>query len=355
MKRGLLVSTILGIFIMLILTSSSFAQQTFNLRLNCVYPAPNFNWESKYIANDLFVKKVAEATKDRVKIKVFYSNQLVPQAQALDALKKGVVDLVSATSYWPGTIPETDFVWLPFWSKGEEHAIHAVRKTKIGKILDDGYRLHGSHLLFYWPVSIEGIMSKKPVRKYEDVKGMKFRVSSAIWPTWYKEMGVAPINVAVAEQYEALMRGTLDATIYPIYTIETYKFHEVCKYLTLPGFVDPMLCYTLISTRAWDALPADLQQIVEKVALEIEKESVIGSMKLTDSVLDFCAKRGVEIIHLNKSEFEKFRNSAMPLWDKFNAKSPQCAEMVKIIKADLEEWMASRPEAKKWEERWLAK
>jgi len=62
----------------------------------------------------------------------------------------------------------------------------------------------------------------------------------AIWPSWYKDMGVAPINVAVAEQYEALMRGTLDATIYPIYTIETYKFYEVCKYLTLPGFVDPL-------------------------------------------------------------------------------------------------------------------
>jgi hypothetical protein len=29
--------------------------------------------------------------------------------------------------------------------------------------------------------------------------------------------------------------------------------------------------------------------------------------------------------------------------------------MVKIIKADLEEWMATRPEAKQWEERWLAK
>jgi NAD-dependent dihydropyrimidine dehydrogenase PreA subunit len=40
---------------------------------------------------------------------------------------------------------------------------------------------------------------------------------------WYKEMGVAPINVAVAEQYEALMRGTLDATIYPIYTIDASK------------------------------------------------------------------------------------------------------------------------------------
>jgi TRAP-type C4-dicarboxylate transport system substrate-binding protein len=355
MRKMVCVSALLGIVIFFSLSSPSFGQQTFNWKLNVTYPPPVFNWESKYIANDLFAKRVSEATQGRVKVKVYYSNQLVPQSQALDGLKKGVVDLVGAASYWAGTIPETDFFWLPFWSKGEDHAIHAVRETKIGKILDDGYRAQGSQILFYWPVSIEGIMSKKPVRTFNDIKGMKFRVSSAIWPTWYKDMGVAPINVAVAEQYEALMRGTLDATIYPIYTIETYKFHEVTKYLTLPGFVDPMLCYTLISTKAWEALPQDLRPIVQKVALEIEKESMVGSMKSTDSVVDFCGKRGVEVIYLNKTEFEKFRQSAMPLWNLFAAKSPQCAELVKIIQADLEAWTATRPEAKKWEERWLAK
>jgi len=31
-----------------------------------------------------------------------------------------------------------------------------------------------------------------------------------------------------------------------------------------------------------------------EVALEIEKESIIGSQKLTDSVLEFSAKRGVK-------------------------------------------------------------
>jgi len=63
----------------------------------------------------------------------------------------------------------------------------------------------------------------------------------------------------------------------------------------------------------------------------------------------------VEVIRLNRTEFEKFRQSAMPLWERFAAKSPACAEMVKIIRANLEQWAATRPEAKKWEERWLAK
>lgn len=329
--------------------------KTYTLNLNCTYPPPQYEWESKYIAHEKFAKRVEEATNGRVKIKVFYNNQLAPQAQALDALKKDVIQMESATSYWGGTVPESDFLWLPFWSKGHQHAIHVVRETKIGEILDQAYRKQGAHILFYWPVSIEGLISKKPITKFEDMKGQKIRVGSSIWPNWYQKMGAVPVNIAAAEQYEAMMRGTIDGTIYVLYAIDTYKFHEVAKNITLPGFVDPFLCYVLVNTKTWDSLPDDLKKTIEKVALEIEKEAVEGSERLTDSILDMCKQKGVQINKLNKTEFEKFRQAAMPLWDEFAAKSPECAEMVKILKEDLKKWEETNPDSKQWEERWLAK
>ncbi|MFZ5633269.1 MAG: TRAP transporter substrate-binding protein [Bacillota bacterium] len=329
--------------------------KTYTLNLNCTYPPPVYEWESKYIANDLFAKRVEEATKGQVKVKVFYNNQLAPQAQGLDALKKNVIQLESATSYWGGTVPESEFVFLPFWSKGHAHAMHVVRETKIGEILDKAYQKQGAHILFYWPVSIEGLISKKPIAKYDDMKGLKIRTASSLWPNWYKAMGTVPINIAATEQYEAMMRGTMDGTIYVLYSIDTYKFYEVAKNITLPGFVDPFLCYVLVNNQTWDALPADLKKTIEQVAQEIEKESVKGSEKLTDSILTLCKDRNVTVNKLSKAEFDKFRQSAMPLWDEFAAKSPECAEMVKIIKEDLKNWEATNPDSKQWEERWLAK
>ncbi|MCL6611916.1 MAG: TRAP transporter substrate-binding protein [Peptococcaceae bacterium] len=329
--------------------------KTYTLNLNCTYPPPKYEWESKYIANDKFAKRVEEATNGRVKVKVFYNNQLAPQSQGLDALKKDVIQLESATAYWGGTIPETEFVFLPFWSKGHAHAMHVVRETKIGEIMDKAYQKHGAKILFYWPVSIEGLITKKPVAKFEDIKGMKIRTASSLWPSWYQKMGVAPINIAANEQYEALMRGTMDGSIYVLYSIDTYKFYEVAKNITLPGFVDPFLCYVLVSTKTWDSLPDDLKKTIEQVALEIEKESVKGSERLTDSILELCNQHGVTVNKLTKQEFEKFRQSAMPLWDEFAAKSPDCAEMVRIIKEDLKKWEETNPDSKQWEERWLAK
>jgi len=369
MRKGLLFVLLALLAIVALLTSACGADKekgqdtaaenkdvnkTYTLSLNCPYPPPVHEWESKYIAHEKFAERVKEATQGRVNIKIYYNGQLAPTGQALDALKRGVIDMESATSYWGGTVPESDFIWLPFWSKGHEHAIHVMRDTKIGQIFEKAYRKQGAKLLFYWPVSIEGLITRQPVSKYEDIKGMKLRMGSSMWPTWYKNMGVTPINIAPSEQYEALMRGTIDGTIYVLYAIDTYKLHEVCDYLTLPGFIDPFLCYVLVNAEVWNSLPEDIQKTIEEIARETEQEAIKGSMRLTDSILDMCDKHDVEVIKLNKEEFNKFKDSAMPLWDEFAARSETCAEMVEILKEDLKQWETNNPESKNWEERWLS-
>ncbi|MBF7083641.1 TRAP transporter substrate-binding protein [Desulfallas sp. Bu1-1] len=328
--------------------------KTYTLNLNCPYPPPVYEWESKYIAHEKFAERVKEATNGQVNIKIYYNGQLSSTDQALDSLKRGVTDMESSTSYWGGTVPESDVIWLPFWSKGHQHAMHVMRETKIGEMFEEAYHKQGVKVLFYWPVSIEGLISTEPIKTYADMKGKKLRMGSSMWPTWFKEMGVTPINVAPSEQYEAMMRGTMDGTIYVLYSIDTYKFHEVAKNLTLPGFIDPFLCYVLVNEKKWNELPPDLQKKIEEVAAQTEKEAIAGSEKLTNSILQICDEKGVTVTKLSKEEFEKFRASAMPLWDEFAARNDTTAEMVKILKEDLKQWEANNPESKAWEERWLA-
>lgn len=330
-------------------------KQVYNLKMNVIYPPPIYDWEAKKIATEVFAKRVEEATKGQVKIQFFYNSQLAPVQQGLDALKKGVTDLWNGSSSWGGTVPEGDVIWLPFGFRGAQHAMHVLRETGVGKILDEAYRKQGAHILFYWPSGGMVFISKKPVKSIDDVKGMKLRFQYTIWKSWYQRMGASPVNVAVAEQYEALMRGTADATIYPEYTIETYKFNEVCKYITEPAVVDPGMCYMLVSTEKWNSIPEDLRKVVEKVALEVEKETIAATQRLTEFALDNATKKGVQIIKLNRAEFDKFKESAMPAWEEFAAKSPQCAEMVKILKEDIKKWEETRPESKEWYDKWIAK
>ena len=354
MKKNLF-GFITAILAMFILSETVQSATVYNLRMNVIYPPPMTDWEAKYLTTQVFAKRVAEATNGQVNIQYFFNSQLSPVAQGLSALKKGVVDLWSGSSTWGGTVPESDVIWLPYAFHGSEHAMHVMRETEVGKLFDEAYRKQGSRVLMYWPSGAMIFISRKPIKALEDVKGMKLRFSYAIWKPWFQRMGVSPVNIAVAEQYEALMRGTAEATIYPDYTIESYKFSEVCKYITEPAVVDPGMCYILVSLDKWNSIPADLQKVIEEVALEIEKKTIAATERLSKEALQKSSEKGVQMIKLSRKEFDKFKDSAMPAWEEFAARSPECAKMVNIIKEDIEQWEKSRPESKQWYEKWISK
>ena len=354
MKKTLFLFT--GIIIATFLFSATVqSAPVYNLRMNTPYPPAITDKEAKYLTTKVFAQRVEAATNGKVKITIYFNSQLSPVAQGLSALKKGVADLWNGSSVWGGAVPESDVIWLPYAFRGPEHAMHVLRETEVGKIFDEAYRKQGSKVLLYWPSGGMIFISKKPIRALEDVKGLKLRFSYAIWKNWYQRMGASPINVANAEQYEALMRGTADATIYPDYTIDTFKFSEVCKYVTEPAVVDPGMCYILVSLDKWNSIPADLQKTIEKVAAEIEKESLLLSERMAEEVLRKASEKGVQMIKLTRTEFEKFKDSAMPAWEEFAAKSPECAKMVKIIKEDIQQWEKTRPESKQWYDKWISK
>ncbi|RPJ41099.1 MAG: hypothetical protein EHM27_06785 [Deltaproteobacteria bacterium] len=353
MKRYLLIGTSI-LFALFIFAPFLSAAPVYQLKMNVIYPPPSTDWEAKHLTTKVFAKRVEEATNGQVKIQSFFNSQLSPVAQGLSALKKGVADLWNGSSTWGGSIPESDVIWLPYGFRGPEHSMHVFRETEVGKIFDEAYRKQGSKVLLYWPSGGMVFISKKPIQTLEDVKGLKLRFSYAIWKSWYQRMGASPVNVVVAEQYEALMRGTADATIYPDYTIDTYKFSEVCKFVTEPAVVDPGMCYILVSLDKWNSLPADLQTAIEKVVAGIEKETLPATERLSEESFQKAYKKGVQMIKLTRKEFVKFQGSAMPAWEEFAAKSPACARMVEILKEDLKSWEKDRPESKKWYEKWIS-
>ena len=84
-------------------------QQTFKLTYNITFPPPAYEWEAKAIAVEDFAKLVEEKTNGRVKIDIYYSNQLVPQNEALEAMQSGTIDLLGSGPYWGDRVPTNDF------------------------------------------------------------------------------------------------------------------------------------------------------------------------------------------------------------------------------------------------------
>jgi TRAP-type C4-dicarboxylate transport system substrate-binding protein len=328
--------------------------KTYTLTLNTTWPPPKYDDEPKAFGVNKFAQLIEEKTNGRVKMKIYWSNQLVPQDQALDALASGTIDMEDAGPYWSDKVPTQDFLWLPNAFYGPDYVLHLLHDTEIGQIFERNLENYGVKVVGYWPSGVEGIISKDPVTTIEDMKGKKFRMGSGSWKSWYESMGTAPVNVAAAEQYEALLRGTMDGTIYPLYTLDTYKFHEVAKHITVPGFVDPIMIMNYMSLKTWNKLPEDIQQAILEAGKEVEKEAVAAEIKLDDNTLKLAEQNGVTIHRLTREEFDRFTQSAQIVWDEFAAKNADTKRMVEVLKQDQKEYLEKNPEAKEWEKRWLA-
>lgn len=327
-------------------------EQKYTLRMNYSFAPANDKNDPKYLASEIFAQRVNEKTNGRVEIKIYYNNQLIPYNQALDAMTQGTIDMNGGGAYWGEILPTQDFGWLPYGFYGSDHMRHLMRETEIGDISRKALESKGVKVLFYYPLGDQGMLSKQPITKIEDAKGKLVRLGTGLWTNWYKSIGAAPVSISGPELYEALMRGTIDVAMYPVYTLKTTKLIEVAKNATLPAVLEPSTCVNYISLKAWNKLPKDLQAIVEEVSLQIEQEAIEQNNKFVAEAEKWAKENGANINYLTKEEYQMWVDSAQVAWDEFAAKSPETKRMVEILKEDRKTYLDKNPEIKKvWDAR----
>ena len=105
------------------------------------------------------------------------------------------------------------------------------------------------------------LFTKDPVDSVADIAGKKVRVFSPAQAKFIEELGGEPLSMPISEVYSALQRGVMDGVITGPDQIAAMSIWEVTPNITEIG-IAPLGAYIVISRRAWDALPADIQEIL---------------------------------------------------------------------------------------------
>ncbi len=139
--------------------------------------APGKAQLSVYEPTERFVTNVADKTKGRVKITVFYNFGLAPGPETYSATVKGICDLgESNTGYSPGQFPWTDALILPTGYPS------SVVQSKVMMDFYDKYKQKEFDevvaLDFITPPPFWLGTTNKAVRTFEDIKGLQARVTS---------------------------------------------------------------------------------------------------------------------------------------------------------------------------------
>jgi len=266
------------------------------------------------------VKKMQEVlaakTGGKMKIVAFWGGAAGGDLPATQALRAGTQEMVcTSSSPLVGIVKELGAFDLPFLFANEKEA-DAVLDGPAGEYFNKKLEAAGLVNLAYWENGFRNLTnSKKPVAKAEDFEGVKLRVmQNNIFLDSFKTLGANAVPMAFGEVFTALETRTIDGQENPFVTIETSKFSEVQKYLSVTRHAyTPFLI--LYSKKLWDQLNPQEQAVLREAAKEGQKVQREANRALNEKSLASLRKT-MTVNEVSAAEQKRMLEKVKPVYDK---------------------------------------
>jgi TRAP-type transport system periplasmic protein len=286
--------------------------QTFKLTYSSFFPEDHT--QSKLTR--AWCKEVETRTKGRVKIQFFPGGALTKPPQCYDGVVKGISDLgQSVPAYTAGRFPVMDAVGLPLgYSTGRvaTGVVNEVYRHFKPKEFDETevmyFTAHGPGFIH---------TRSKPVRRLEDLKGLRLRTQGNS-ELLVRQLGGIPINRTQGEAYAMLQKGELDGDLHPLNSNQAWKMGEVVKSVTTSYSVAyTALQFVVMNKNKWKAFPEDIKRTIR----EINNEWVPQHGEAWDSIdmegMRYLLDMGGQIIGLDSTESARWKRMAAPVIDDY--------------------------------------
>ncbi|MDR2710973.1 MAG: TRAP transporter substrate-binding protein [Burkholderiales bacterium] len=248
-------------------------------------------------AAEFFKKLAEERTQGRVKVEVYANSALYKDKEEMEALQLGAVQMLapSLAKFGPLGVKEFEVFDVPYILE-DYTALHKVTTGPAGAKLLALLEPKGILGLGYWDNGFKVMSANRPIKKPEDMKGLKVRIqSSKVLDAQMRALKALPQVMAFSEVYQALQTGVVDGTENPPSNMYTQKMHEVQKYATVTNH--GYLGYAVIvNKKFWEGLPPDIRGILEQAMKEsTEYNNEIAKKDNDDAVEAIRASGRTEI------------------------------------------------------------
>jgi TRAP-type transport system periplasmic protein len=253
----------------------------------------------------------------KMKLNAFWGGSAGGDLQATQALRAGTQEMVvTSSSPLVGIVKELGVFDLPFLF-GNEKEVDAVLDGVAGAYFNKKLEEAGVVNLAYWENGFRNLTnSKKPVNKVEDFDGIKVRVmQNNIFLDTFKTLGTNAVPMAFGEVFTALETKTIDGQENPFVTINTSKFFEVQKYLSVTRHAyTPFL--VLYSKKLWDQLSKDEQAALREAAIEGQKVQRATIRANDGKALAALKEKGMQVNEISAAEQRRMFEKVKPVYDK---------------------------------------
>jgi len=277
-----------------------------------------------------FGQLIEERTAGRYKVEVYHSAQLGQEADTIEQVRSGVIDLNRVSmGPWNGLVPETQVPSLPYVFRSPAH-MRAVMLGDIGADIAKGFEQHGVVVLTYYDGGSRSFYtSKKPIETPADLAGMKLRVmQSDIFVDMVAALGGTATPMPYGEVYSAIQTGVVDGAENNFPSYDTAGHFEVAKNYSLDEHLIVPEVFVM-SKAAWDKLTPEDQAIFKQAAID----SSARQFELWDAqVAASRAKVEAAGSTINTPDKQPFMDAMKPVYDKY-VTDPKLQDLVARIQA----------------------
>ena len=248
----------------------------------------------------MFVDRVNERAKGKLSIEWIGGPEVVNEFDLANSVAIGVIDIGFITSaFVTGNVPGAEFYCTSKLSASQ------LRKNGFFDYFKEMHNKGSLHLIGNADEFVDFwyIFLNKPANKLSDLKGMKLGDGTVLLK-FLKEVGASSVTIGAPDAYTALERGVIDGILWPRRLIAALKLQETLKYyIDVPFFRNDLTF--IMNLEQWNSLTDELKQILEEVALSVEKDSMALSQQIETKATEDIAAAGVKKIDFEPAEANK--------------------------------------------------
>ncbi|MDT7928079.1 TRAP transporter substrate-binding protein [Tepidimonas sp.] len=298
------------------------AQPSIRWRLTSSFPK---SLDTIHGAAEVFAKAVNAMSGGKFQVTVHAPGELVPAFGVVDAVQQGTVEAGHTAPYYYFGKDDTFAIGtaIPFGMNSRQLTawFYDGNGMKLMREFYDQYNIVN------FPGGNTGAQMggwyRKEIKSPADIKGLKMRIGGFAGKV-LSRMGAVPQNIPGGDIYQALDKGTIDATewVGP-YDDEKLGFYKVAKNYYYPGWWEGGAQLDFyINKKAYNDLPADYKAMVEAAASHAHVTMQAMYDARNPAALKRLVANGVKVLAFPKPVMDAAFNEAMALYSELSNSNP---------------------------------
>ena len=247
-------------------------------------------------------KEVREATNGEVGFKIYPGGVQGDEPDVLRKIRFGQLHAAGFTGNGLGEVlPSIRLLELPFFYNDIDELDYITQK--FTPYYDKAFRDKGFVLLGWAEVGNIYFFSNKPVSNLRQLKELNVWVwqGDPLPTALFDALGISPVPLSVPEVLTGLQTGMIEAVYSsPVATISLQWFTRV-KYMNTSPLTVSMGA-VLMSTKMFDKLPPEYQEIVLDLSRKKMRELTLKSRIENDQGIEEMKRAGIQMVEPPSSE-----------------------------------------------------